>query len=137
MHIYIPYILNKYTERDVINIFNNADIGEVEHIEFHKLKYHSYYKSVIVNIHNIHKSEFGKQICNDVVVNNTPFKFYPELRNRDMYWLLMKHDNNKLSKNKYELLKDTIAEQEKEIQRLSDIIVKQGITLLCNNIVME
>lgn len=123
---YIPYILNKYTQRDIINIFKYADIGDVEHVRLYKSRPGSYYNSAIIYMVGIYKTNIGKKIYDDVLLDNKSYIFFPELNNRDISWLLMKQNayecENTDSKNKYILLEDRIKEQQEEIRELHNII---------------
>ena len=137
INIYIPRILGKIKQNDIIDIFNNSDIGKITYIDMHyKINENKKPYSFAFLSLELYDNDYANYIYYKIMYENI-YKFNYDI-NTDNYWELKKHvPIDKRTKNKNETKKhtylneippysinyedafnkDTLAEEYEELQR--------------------
>ena len=137
--LYIPRISKRYEEQDVIDAFNDIDIGVVTRVDFAPLvpvapgqresaeSLSCPYQKAFVHMEYLHDTEIGWTIYDSVVGADNSCRVYP---NPKEYWILM---NNKMAvpavslnvhqiAENHRILEQTVMEQAAQIEKLDEVV---------------
>ena len=137
--LYIPRISKRYEEQDVIDAFNDIDIGVVTRVDFAPLvpvapgqresaeSLSCPYQKAFVHMEYLHDTEIGWTIYDSVVGADNSCRVYP---NPKEYWILM---NNKMAvpavnlnvhqiAENHRILEQTVMAQAVQIEKLDEVV---------------
>lgn len=137
--LYIPRISKRYEEQDVIDAFNDIDIGVVTRVDFAPLvpvapgqresaeSLRCPYQKAFVHMECLHDTDIGWTINDTVVGADNSCRVYP---NAKEYWILM---NNKMAvpatnlnvhqiAENHRFLENTVMAQAVQIEKLDEVV---------------
>jgi hypothetical protein len=141
---YIPRIDKDYDEKDIINIFNTFDIGQVMRVDFAPLapiapgvresaeSIRNPFQKAFVHMAWLYNSDIANTITRTVIDADTSFRVYPWIKNKHEFWILL---NNKMAipatklnvhqmAENHRILEQTVMTQAKQIAELFHLLKK-------------